>query len=200
MKKTEKNIAKKYLGQKYNTIPEIIMFVIAGLGVISYFAYSKFLAVPLIVVPALILVFVKASKIKDAEYEELLDRILLENEVKRKGENILCAYDLTATPIGIGMDKKARTPIYSIADFSITSDKCTVKLYRVDIINRSLSSAEHEIPLPAGCERRTSAVDTTDGQRRADFLSFSTAPSLFIPVEKLSYDVELIMNKLNGRK
>ena len=126
MKKQEKNIAKKYLAQRYNTIPEIILFVIAGLGVISYFAYSKFLAVPLIVVPALILVFLKSSKIKDSEYEDIIDRVLLENELKRKGENTLSAYDLSAAPIGIGMDKKARTPVYSIAQFTFTADKCIV--------------------------------------------------------------------------
>ena len=200
MKESKKTTVEKYLSQKYNTIPEAILFVIGGLGVISFFAYSKFLAVPLLVISAVALVFIKTSKIKDAEYEDVLERILLENNVKRKGENILAAYDLSATPIGIGMDKKARTPIYSIAEFVFSSDSCTVKLSKADMINSTLTSAEHEIPLPAGCERKTSTVETHDGQRKVDFLVFSSAPMLVIPVEQLSYDVEVIINRLNEKK
>lgn len=200
MKKSKKNIAEKYLSQKRNSVAEIAFTVLFALGVICFFAYSKFLSIPIITVSACFILFIKTSKIKDSEYDEIVTIVLREHGIELDESKKLSSYDIAETPLTIGADKKARTPVFSIATFEFSQDACKIKTYIVNVIERSLNACEYEIALGSMCRLEHISVDTKAGKRAMEVMCFDEYPELRIPTEKLSYDAEEIVKKISRVK
>jgi hypothetical protein len=199
MKKENKDTALKYLNQGAGSFLDAALMALFGLGVICFFAYSKFLAIPLIVIPVVLVIFIRGSKIKDAEYERELDLVLRDGDIQRKASNILAEYDVSVQPVRIGTDKIARSPVFSIAKFDFSDDSCLLTHTVVNIVEKTCESKEYKIEKDAKCEIVQKQHQLKSGKIKADYLTINSYPELLMPIPRLSYDAENIVKKINGR-
>ena len=199
MKKENKDTALKYLNQGAGSMLDAALMALFGLGVICFFAYSKFLAIPLIVVPVVLVIFIRGSKIKDSEYERELDLVLRDGDIQRKASNILAEYDVSVQPVRIGADKIARSPVFSIAKFDFSDDSCLLTHTVVNIVEKTCQSKEYKIEKGAKCEIVQKQHQLKSGKIKADYLTLNSYPELLMPVPRLSYDAENIVKKINGK-
>ncbi|MBQ8817095.1 MAG: hypothetical protein IJZ83_00805 [Clostridia bacterium] len=195
-KKERTNIAESYLTQKAVTKLDIVSIVIIAVGVLIYiFGYGiGYLGIPLTLIGVVIKIFSTSAKVKDSDYDEILDRIINANYIDLKKPHTLMAYDLSSAPVTVGKDKKARSGIYCISSFNFGEGECTLDICTVDICTKQIDRKSFKFSLPVSCELVEEACALPE--RKAMRLKISSSDIPPIPVNNASYDLDVIMREL----
>ena len=195
-KKERTNVAESYLTQKAVTRLDIASIVIIAVGVVIYFfGYGiGYLGIPLALIGVAIKIFSVSAKVKDSDYDEILDRLISSDYIDVKKPHTLMAYDLSVTPATVGKDKKARSGVYCISSFAFGEGECTLDMRTVDICNKKVTQNNFKLSMPVSCELMEKAC-TLQG-KNAMYLKIDSPDIPLIPVNNASYDLDVIMQEL----
>lgn len=185
----KQNVGEKYLTQKKVTPLEIVFIVITVIGALLFLMYWRYYGVPALVIGVAGLIFTMSAQIKDAEFDALIDRILIEKKIELQKENLISAFDSEREPRAVGKDKKVRTAAYYIAELKYKAEQCEVTLHELDLCKLTASEKKYVLPYTSKAELEEKEIMTSIGRKKVYHLV--VADQFFrIPVESISIDVD----------
>lgn len=198
--KKEVNVAQRYFTQKKITVPEIIALTALGISLILFFiGKDEVFNASIALVPASIiaLVVIKSNRVKDRDYDELLDKIISENDISPNASGTFKGYNFKKGRRLLGKDNKLRGEIYCISRFSLGNESCDIEVSEINIPDSTIHNKTYTLPFGTDIEITEDNIETPKAVRKATYLSFSTETgTVDIPFDDRSYDSSIIIGKL----
>ena len=183
------NVAEKYLTQKKTSPLEIVFAVITAIGAVLFLMHWRYYGVPALAIGVAGLVFTMSAKIKDAEFDQLINKILIDNKIEIQKENVLASFEPDKEPRVIGKDKTIRTSKYYIAELTYKDTECLINLHELDLCAMTVDTKVFKLPYSAQVKLIESEMMTAIGRKRIYHIE-AQEYSLRFPVETVSMDVD----------
>lgn len=185
----KQNVGEKYLTQKKITPLEIVFIALAAIGAILYVARWIYYGVIALAIGIPGLIFTLSVKIKDAEFDALKDRILINKKIELPKENLICGYELESDVIVVGKDKKIRSRYYCISEINYGNSECNVTVHTLDMCE--MSAVTNKFSLSYACKAQLEEKDvmTDVGRKKTYHLSVPEC-DFRIPVSAISIDTD----------
>ena len=190
------NVAEKYLTQKKTGAVEIIFAVITAIGALLFFMHWRYYGVPALAVGIGGLIFTNAAKIKDAEFDGLIDRIIIDKRIELQKDNVLRTFDAEKEPRVIGKDKSIRTSTYYIAELNYKKSEAQITLHEFDLCKMDVVTRTVWLPYECHVELVESEMMTEIGRKKLYHI-VCEEQSFRIPVETDSIDVDNFISHFN---
>ena len=200
--KNKVNIVEKYFTQMNFIIFDIIAICVAGIGVIIMFMGLglSFVAIPLMLLGALIKLGALMFEIKDSDFLDMVNHIKEIADIDYREKVCFEQYDLSALPIREGRDHELRSNHLTISLFYLENPKhCVAELYHINVKDHSFSREEFKIPYTSNVEVITEKPLVEKLTPSAYFVVEDNS-EIKIPVKFGSMDLEKILEKFNEKK
>ncbi len=144
----KKNTAEKYFHQKSWSIPEIICIIgiIISAVVATVVPVGIPMGIPVMVVAVIVLAFSKSAKIKDAEIDAELEKLIAAHMDLTGCESVVKCYDLRNQPIVKGKDGGLRSARYVISVCTFGHEDMEISVYSFDLVSHRVDKRFHIIP------------------------------------------------------
>lgn len=144
----KKSVAERYFTQSNWTIAEIICVTVAVLSLIAatFVDGGGPIGFPLAIVSIIVLIICKTAKIKDAEIDSLLDKIIKDKVEVKESKQVIRAFDLRGCKVKKGKDGKVRSTKYVISCFSPNPRSVEIDVYNIDLISGKVENVRYSIP------------------------------------------------------
>ena len=192
MKKT--NVAEKYFTQKKTSALEIAFIVITVIGALLFLMNWRYYGVPALAIGVGGLIFTNSAKIKDAEVDELIEKIIIDKRIELQKENVLRTYDAEKEPRVIGKDKTIRTATYYIAELNYKKTECQITLHEFDLCAMDVATKKINLPYECHVELIESEMMTEIGRKKLYHI-VCEEQGFRLPVETASIDVDNFVAK-----
>ena len=188
------NVAEKYFTQKKTSALEIAFIVITAIGAVLFLMNWRYYGVPALAIGVGGLIFTNSAKIKDAEVDELIEKIIIDKRIELQKENVLRAYDAEKEPRVIGKDKTIRTSTYYIAELNYKKAECQITLYEFDLCAMDVSTKKIVLPYECRVELTENEMMTEIGRKKLYHI-VCEEQAFRLPVETISIDVDNFIAK-----
>lgn len=193
------NRVKKYFNQKNFSAVEIIFLAIAIVaGFVATFVWGGGpIGLPVMLIGIIGFTTCRSFKVKDAELERLLEKILEEKQVERT-DNTLVGYDLNQTVLKKRKDGKVISPIYYVTNISFTSTETVFCIHVIDLIGASVEKEFLTVDERKSVELVEENVKTLVGPRNITYIKIEDNGRR-IPVTLTDYHSSQLMEKICNR-
>lgn len=193
----DQNNAEKYLSQKRSSFTDILFGVLIGVGVLMVtFMRGGFYYGPMVLIPGIVgLIWTRALKIKDDEYEEILRLIIRDADILPASEERLALYDIGKGKVAIGKDQKPRSAYWVITDFDFKGDSCHITSHEIDIVNEKVETKIYTASVPCEISIEEKEISVPTGKKRIAYVSLDGGKISF-PVDPTSVDTDSIISRL----
>lgn len=193
-----KNSAEKYFYQKNFSILEMILLIIAIISsiVAIFIRGGGPIGLPVLLVCVVGLFICHSYKIKDNEIEQLLNKIMQDNNVKRSESTIEC-YALKNALIRKRRDGKFISSNYYVTDVLFSSGATLFNIYAIDLIKQSVEMVTHRV----NCNEKITLTEETI-KSNAGFVKMSylkIGNGCVIPVVLNDYKTSQLLQKICDR-
>ena len=195
MKKT--NIAEKYLTQQMISVPDLVCIgiMIVGFILISFVHHGGTAGVIVLFAGIAGLVFVRASRVSDASFDNEVKRLLRDHDLSATEPGTLTAYDLTRTPVVKGHDGAWRSSVFILTKITVANGQCHARWYEADLIARTVRENQLTVDLPANIYVTEKELIIKDkGNVMTQGLHFPDGTS--IPITTSTMAFEIVKKKL----
>ncbi len=186
---------EKYFKQKNWSIPEMICIIAIMVAIVFIIAISIPIGVPLGGVAAVVLIFIKSAKIKDAEVDRALESMLQAHGISLDPQSTVATYDLKETRIVKGRDGKFRSACYVVTTVHLGRDTKEMTVYRIDLLTGRVDRESYELAHTEAVLLQEEAVMTPAGRKTLHFLK-NPAFKFPIPVSVNDVDASKLVEKM----
>ena len=190
------NVAEKYFTQKKTSALEIAFIVITVIGALLFLMNWRYYGVPALAIGVGGLIFTNSAKIKDAEVDELIEKIIIDKRIELQKENILRTYDAEKEPRVIGKDKTIRTATYYIAELNYKKAECQITLHEFDLCAMDVATKKINLPYECHVELVESEMMTEIGRKKLYHIVCEEY-GFRRPIESASIDVDNFIAKFS---
>lgn len=191
------NFTQKYFEQKNWTILELILL---GIAIIAAFIFifawhGGPIGTPIFVVAVVALVFSKTQKVKDAEIDSVLNKMIakeIDSEVLKQS---IQSFDLQAQPAKKGKDGKTRSPVYVVTLVEFEKETAKLTCWRFDLLQENFSKESYAVTIGSDVTLVEKSVTVSGSPKEVAFLE-SDAFTSAIPVEVNDITVDKTVKKL----
>lgn len=193
------NRAEKYFHQKSFSMVEIIFLSFAVVaGFVATFVWGGGpIGLPLMLIGIIGFVTCRSLKVKDAEMERLLEKILKENQIEHT-DNTLVGYDLKQMLLKKRKDGKVVSPVYYVTNIISTSSETVFHVHVIDLISASVEKTCLTVMEQKSVELAEENVKTPVGSRKVFYIKLEDS-DLLIPVTLSDYQSSQLMEKICNR-
>lgn len=197
-KKKDVNIVEKYFNQINFLIFDVIAIIVAAVGVIMMFLGLglSFIAIPIILVGALIKLGALMFEIKDSDFLDLVNHLKEIADIDYREKVCFEQYDIPQAPIRQGRDHLYRSNHLTVSLFSFDKKYCIIELYDLYIKEDTFEKNEYKIPLSTKVE--VTSEDALVEKHYAAYLIVHGDKELKIPVISGSMDLEGVLERFGG--
>ena len=190
----KQNYAEKYLSQKRYTVTDIIFSSLLGIGLFLFMLFSRlgYYGFILMLLSAIGLIWTKALRVKDEEYEDILRLIIRDADILPNDENRLALYDIGKGTVAIGKDHKPRSAYWVITDFDFKEDSCLITKHEIDIVNESIDTRCYTAKLPCEVSVEEKEISVPTGKKKIAYITLDGGCISF-PTDPTSIDSEAII-------
>jgi len=191
-----KNRVEQYFYQKDFSILEIVLLIIAivSLIVATFIQGGGPIGLPILLICIVVFCICRSLKIKDAEIDQILKKIIQDNQIMYSDSTIV-GYDLKNTVVKKRKDGKPISPNYYVTDIIIASDGDTVfNIYIIDLINSSVKMISHSIPGNEEVTLTEETIKTNIGSIKVSYLKINS--SCMIPATLNDYKSSQLVQKI----
>ena len=146
---------------------------------------------------ALSLAFSKTQKVKDAEIDSMLNKMIaneIDSDVLKKS---IQSFDLQSQPTKKGKDGKMRSSTYVVTLAEFEKEIAKLTCWRFDLLQENLTKESYTVTIGSGVSLIETSVTVSGSQKEVAFLE-SDAFTSAIPVEINDIIVDKIVKKLCG--
>ncbi|MBO5203208.1 MAG: hypothetical protein J6B72_01175 [Clostridia bacterium] len=193
-RKNALDVAQKYFTQKKTSAIDIISILLMIVGaVIFVFAWGfGYIGIPMIIVGVVLKIFSNSSKIKDSEYDQIVDKLISAHNINADKKIVMTVYDSTIAPVVIGKDKKLRSNRLYVSAFEFQKDTCNIDVYEFNVCDKSMTQNKYSLSA-------TKAFSITEkngliGNKKMTYFSFD---GVDIPIDVASSDSDKIINSFS---
>lgn len=193
-----KNSAEKYFYQKDFSAIEIVLIIIAVLSLVvaTVVQGGGPVGLPILLVCIVAFCICRSFKIKDAEIDETLRKIMQDNKIECSENSIQC-YALRSTVIKKRKDGKFVSPNYYITDITFFADGTVLDVCVIDLIKQSAEKLSHKVELKKSIILTEETVKTRAGSAKAPYLEIDGGT--IIPVALNDYNASQLIQKVCER-
>ncbi len=194
MKNKKRNIAELYLKQKKYSAWDMTWIGIMIVGLIIFWFY--YLGLYLFLVAAIAETVSRVTKIKDSEFDEIMEELLQKQAIETENAMVMKQYDLRSVPIRVGKDGQFRSNVFYCCSFAFGEQTCTLD---VVILRLTEQTAERErYTLAVGEHYEVTEISAVAPAKRMWLLTGDGIPE--IPVDGRSSDLDSILARMKGEK
>ncbi len=194
-----KNEAKQYFYQKNFSIFEIILIIVMVVSsIVSTFIQGGGpIGLPTLLICIGVFCICRSRKIKDEEIEQILEKIIQDNQITYS-DNTIAAYDLKNAVVKKRKDGKLISPNYYITDIITTADGViTFNSYAIDLINSSVKMISHSVTNNEEIILIEETIKTNVGSVKVSYLKING--SCMIPVILNDYKTSKVVENICNR-
>ena len=197
MKSNNKNSVEQYFNQKDFSVIEIILLIAAVISVfVMIFVRGGIpMGLPIFAVCAVVLCVIRSFKVKDSEIDQLLDKIIQDNNIER-AETVIECYDLKNTSVKKRKEGKVISPKYCITNIKFSSDVTVFTVYNIDLINQTVEKTIHTVACNDKITLTEETVRTNVGSVAISYIDFD---GFTIPVTLKEYKTAELVQKVCDR-
>ncbi|MBE6566962.1 MAG: hypothetical protein E7659_07675 [Ruminococcaceae bacterium] len=193
------NLAQKYFEQKNWTVLELILLGVAiiAAGIITFAWHGIPIGTPILIVAVVALAFSKTQKVKDAEIDSMLNKMIaneIDSDVLKKS---IQSFDLQSQPAKKGKDGKMRSSTYVVTLTEFEKEIAKLTCWRFDLLQENFTKESYTVTIGSGVSLIETSVTVSGSQKEIAFLE-SDAFTSAIPVEINDIIVNKIVKKLCG--
>lgn len=192
-----KNKTEQYFNQKDFSVIEIILIIVAVISVfVMIFMRGGIpIGTPFLLASIVAFCIVRSFKIKDSEIDQLLDKIIQDNNIERS-ETVIECYDLKNTAVKKRKDGKTISPKYYITNIKLSSEDTVFTVYNIDLISETVEKSIHSIGVNDKIVLAEETVKTNVGTLATAYLEFCDC---VIPVTLKEYKTAELVRKICDR-
>ena len=144
----KKSIVEKYFTQSNWTIAEIISVIVVVLSLIVaiFVRGGGPIGFPLAVVSIIVLIICRTTKIKDAEIDDLVNKIVEDKVEVKEPKQVISTFDFRGCKVKKGRDGKVRSTKYVISCFSLNPCSVEINAYNIDLVSGEVENVRYSIP------------------------------------------------------
>lgn len=193
------NLAQKYFEQKNWTVLELILLGVAiiAAGIITFAWHGIPIGTPILIVAVVALAFSKTQKVKDAEIDSMLNKMIaneIDSDVLKKS---IQSFDLQSQLAKKGKDGKMRSSTYVVTLAEFEKEIAKLTCWRFDLLQENFTKESYTVTIGSGVSLIETSVTVSGSQKEVAFLE-SDAFTSAIPVEINDIIVDKIVKKLCG--
>ncbi len=194
----KQNIAGKYFTQKSFGVIDIVSAAVLVVFIVLLLVNQgrgRFFYLGLALIPGVVLVFSRTSKVSDSEFDGICRKLARDNGIPLSGEYVVHEYDLDASPVRLGSDQRARSSLYVVGRFEFSPKKCVLTRWEIDVMNENVR--EESFTLGEGDTVRLDEKERViDGKKRTSaHIGISGAHELSVPVNSRSTDGDNVVER-----
>lgn len=193
-----KNSVEKYFYQKDLSIMEIIFLILAIISLIvaTFIRGGGPIGIPASLVCVVVFCICRSFRIKDAEIDQTLKKIMQDNGVGSSESAIEC-YELNNTVIKKRKDGKFISPNYYITNIIFSSEDTLFNIYIIDLIKQSVKMISHSV----NCNEKVTLTEETIkiGSGFAKVAHLKIESGFVIPVTLNDYKSSQLIQKICDR-
>ena len=192
-----KNKTEQYFNQKDFSVIEIILIIVAVISVFMMIFMRGGIPIgtPFLLASIVAFCIVRSFKIKDSEIDQLLDKIIQDNNIERS-ETVIECYDLKNTAVKKRKDGKIISPKYYITNIKLSSEDTVFTVYNIDLISETVEKSIHSIGVNDKIVLAEETVKTNVGTLATACLEFCDC---VIPVTLKEYKIAELVRKICDR-
>ena len=193
------NSAEKYFHQKsFSTVEIIFLSVAVVAGFVATFVWGGGpIGLPLMLIGIIGFATFRSLKVKDAEMERLLEKILKENQIEYT-DNTLVGYDLNQMLLKKRKDGKVVSPVYYVTNITFTSLETVFHVHVIDLISASVEKTCLTVMEQKSVELAEENVKTPVGPRKMSYFRVEDCDVL-IPITLTDYQSSQLVEKICNR-
>lgn len=193
------NVAERYLEQKKITTADIIAYIALGISVVLFLTARGWLfmiSFGLIFGSIVAIIAVRGRRVKDSEYDELINKIISDKALLPNATDTFQGYDLKNGRYVLGRDNKLRGELYCISKFKFNGDECRIECSEINAVTQGVKTDTYSISTDTEVEISEEAVGNDAGTRKVSYFSFDCGNGkVSIPFDGRSYDSGKIIEK-----
>ena len=192
------NSVEKYFYQKDLSVIEVVLIIIAVLSLIvaTVVQGGGPVGLPVLLVCIVAFCICRSFKIKDAEIDETLRKIMQEQKIECSEKSVQC-YDLKNAVIKKRKDGKFISPNYYITDISFSSEETIFDICVIDLVKQSAKKLSYRVDLKKSIILTEETVKTRAGVVKASYLKVDGGT--VIPVALNDYKASQVIQKVCER-
>ncbi len=168
----KKNPLEKYYLQRNWTVIEIVCVVVILVAAVVATVVNGGIpiGVPIMVVAVVVLIFSKASKVKDTELDDELNKLVSQHIRLEEHENVIACYDLKKAPVVKGKDGRLRSAVYVISIFDFGKEGTDITVHTFDVAVVGVTVDTYWIPKERETVLREERITVPGGQKTVQYL------------------------------
>ena len=189
-----KNKVEQYFEQKSFSIIEIILLVVSVICVfVAIFVQGGIpMGLPVLLVCLVVFCVLRSFKIKDAEIEQILNKIIEENSIERLENTIEC-YDLKSVLKKKRNDGKFVSSKYYISNITFYTEATLFDVYSIDLVEKTVEKMSYNVNCNEKINLNEEFIRISGGTASVAYLEFS---SCSIPVTLKDYKTAELVEKI----
>ena len=189
-----KNKVEQYFEQKSFSIIEIILLVVSVICVfVAIFVQGGIpMGLPVLLVCLVVFCVLRSFKIKDAEIEQILNKIIEENSIERLENTIEC-YDLKSVLKKKRNDGKFVSSKYYISNITFYTEATLFDVYSIDLVEKTVEKMSYNINCNEKINLNEEFIRISGATASVAYLEFS---SCSIPVTLKDYKTSELVEKI----
>ncbi len=196
-KMKNENSVEKYFSQKDFSVIEVVLIIIS---IISFVVAAVVqgggpIGLPVLLICLVAFCICRSFKIKDAEIEEILRKIMQDNKIECSENSIQC-FDLKGAVIKKRKDGKFISPNYYITDISFFPKETIFNIYVIDLIKQSAEKRSDRVSLDKHIILTEETIKTSAGFAKTSYLEIDGG---VIPVVLNDYRASQLIQKVCDR-
>lgn len=98
------------------------------------------------VVSIIVLIICRTTKIKDAEIDDLVNKIVEDKVEVKEPKQVISTFDFRGCKVKKGRDGKVRSTKYVISCFSLNPCSVEINAYNIDLVSGEVENVRYSIP------------------------------------------------------
>ncbi len=190
-----RNSVERYFNQKEFSILEIVLIIIAfvSLMIATFVQGGGPIGLPASLICMIVFCIYRSFKIKDAEIDQTLKRIIQDNKIECSENSIQC-FELKGTVTKKRKDGKLISPNYYITNIIFSSEETLFHIYIIDLIKQSVETVSHSIKCTEKITLIEERIKTNSGLAHETHLE--TDDAFIIPVTLNEYRTSQLVQKV----
>lgn len=190
-----RNSVERYFNQKEFSILDIVLIIIAfvSLMIATFVQGGGPIGLPALLICMIVFCIYRSFKIKDAEIDQTLKRIIQDNKIECSENSIQC-FELKGTVTKKRKDGKLISPNYYITNIIFSSEETLFHIYIIDLIKQSVETVSHSIKCTEKITLIEERIRTNSGLAHETHLE--TDDAFIIPVTLNEYRTSQLVQKV----